>query len=116
MFIPNISSSSAFPSSSSFSVYKPGDYILGVDISKFQEYESRGSFYDTDRQRNYFSDSKNHGINYIRLKTFVDPSAMYGYAASGCGETSSESFGDKAHIMAYAKSKRRGLWFYRYSL
>jgi arabinogalactan endo-1,4-beta-galactosidase len=114
VFIPNMSSSSAFPSSSSFSVYKPGDYILGVDISKFQEYESRGVlFYDTDRQKKtIFQILKNHGINYIRLKTFVDPSAMYGYAASGCGETSSESFGDKAHIMAYAKKvKEEGFGF-----
>ncbi|HOG68161.1 MAG TPA: glycosyl hydrolase 53 family protein [Fibrobacteraceae bacterium] len=114
IFIPHFSSSSAFPSSSSFSVYKPGDYILGVDISKFQEYESRGVlFYDTDRQKKtIFQILKNHGINYIRLKTFVDPSAMYGYAASGCGETSSESFGDKAHIMAYAKKvKEEGFGF-----
>jgi arabinogalactan endo-1,4-beta-galactosidase len=37
---------------------------------------------------------------------------MYGYAASGCGETSSESFGDKAHIMAYAKKvKEEGFGF-----
>lgn len=109
VFIPNISSSSFhFISSSSFNlVYKPGDYILGADISKFQEYESRGvHFYDTDnQQKSIFQILKNHGINYIRLKTFVDPSAMYGYAASGCGETSTEPFGDKSHIMAYAKKK-----------
>lgn len=116
VFIPNSSSSSFhFISSSSFNpVYKPGDYILGADISKFQEYESRGvHFYDTDnQQKSIFQILKNHGVNYIRLKTFVDPSAMYGYAASGCGETSTESFGDKAHIMAYAKKvKEEGLGF-----
>jgi arabinogalactan endo-1,4-beta-galactosidase len=116
VFIPNISSSSFhFISSSSFNlVYKPGDYILGADISKFQEYESRGGhFYDTDnQQKSIFQILKSHGINYIRLKTFVDPSAMYGYAASGCGETSTEPFGDKSHIMAYAKKvKEEGFGF-----
>ena len=108
------SSSSKVSSSSSFVVYQKGDYILGADISKFQEYESRGiKFYDTDGvEKSIFDILKNHGFNYVRLKTFVSPSATYGYAASGCGETSTEAFGDKTHVIAYAqKVKAAGMGF-----
>ena len=109
----SLSSSTEF-SSSSVIVYQKGDYILGADISKFQEYESRGiKFYDTDGvEKSIFDILKNHGFNYVRLKTFVSPSATYGYAASGCGETSTEAFGDKAHVIAYAqKVKVAGMGF-----
>jgi len=111
---PFLSSSSSQFSSSSVIVYHKGDYILGADISKFQEYESRGvKFYDTDGvEKSIFDILKNHGFNYVRFKTFVTPSATYGYAASGCGETSIESFGDKIHIIAYAqKVKAAGMGF-----
>jgi arabinogalactan endo-1,4-beta-galactosidase len=107
-------SSSRELSSSSPIVYQKGDYILGADISKFQEYESRGvKFYDSDGiEKSIFDILKNHGFNYVRLKTFVSPSAAYGYAASGCGETSTESFGDKTHVIAYAqKVKSAGMGF-----
>jgi len=106
--------SSSSIASSNHSVYQPGDFILGADISKFQEYEARGvRIYDTDgQQKNIFEILKNHGFNFIRLKTFVDPASQYGYAAPGCGETSSEAFGDKAHILAYAKKiKGAGMGF-----
>lgn len=109
----SLSSSTEF-SSSSFIVYQKGDYILGADISKFQEYESRGvKLYDTDGvEKSIFDILKNHGFNYVRLKTFVSPSATYGYAASGCGETSTEAFGDKTHVIAYAqKVKAAGMGF-----
>lgn len=115
--LPPSSSSLAPLSSSSImsgSVYKAFDYILGADISKFQEYESRGTlFYDVDgTQKSPFAILKNHGFNYARLKTFVDPAAAYGYAAAGCGETSTEAFGDKAHVVAYAqKIKAAGMAF-----
>ncbi|OIP49941.1 MAG: hypothetical protein AUK31_05335 [Fibrobacteres bacterium CG2_30_45_31] len=109
----SLSSSTEF-SSSSVIVYQKGDYILGADISKFQEYESRGiKFYDTDGvEKSIFDILKNHGFNYVRLKTFVSPSATYGYAAIGCGETSIEAFGDKTHVIAYAqKVKAAGMGF-----
>ena len=109
----SLSSSTEF-SSSSVIVYQKGDYILGADVSKFQEYESRGiKFYDTDGvEKSIFDILKNHGFNYVRLKTFVSPSATYGYAAIGCGETSTEAFGDKTHVIAYAqKVKAAGMGF-----
>lgn len=109
----SLSSSTEF-SSSSVIVYQKGDYILGADISKFQEYESRGvKLYDTDGvEKLIFDILKNHGFNYVRLKTFVSPSATYGYAASSCGETSTEAFGDKTHVITYAqKVKAAGMGF-----
>ena len=98
------SSSSAASSSSLYIGYRDGDYILGADISKFQEYESYGTkIYDTDNtEADIFTILANHGFNYIRLKTFVSPTAAYGYAAKGCG-ADAESFGDKDHVIAYAK-------------
>jgi arabinogalactan endo-1,4-beta-galactosidase len=54
---------------------------------------------------------KRHGFNAIRLKTFVSPSAQYGYASAGCGHAE-ESYGDKEHVVAYAqKVKAAGMAF-----
>src|SRR5574344_635573 len=107
------SSSSAASSSSLYIGYRDGDYILGADISRFQEYESYGTkIYDTDgTEASIFTILANHGFNYIRLKTFVSPAAAYGYAAGGCG-ADAESFGDKNHVIAYAKKvKAAGFGF-----
>src|SRR5574344_2082412 len=99
------SSSSAASSSSLYIGYRDGDYILGTDISRFQEYESYGT------KASIFTILANHGFNYIRLKTFVSPAAAYGYAAGGCG-ADAESFGDKNHVIAYAKKvKAAGFGF-----
>jgi hypothetical protein len=52
-------------------------FILGADISSVQE--SQSTFRDTDGQtKSIFEVLKNHGFNYIRLKTFVDPSRLTG--------------------------------------
>ena len=100
--------SSAWESSSSFWRYSSGEYILGADISHFQEYESAGYvLYDTDGvQKSIFEILRSHGFNYIRLKTFVDPQAPYGYAASGCDVANSYGnvpFGGKDSLISYAK-------------
>ena len=77
---PEFSSSSVtpHPPNSSHSTswkYKPGDYILGADISRFQEYEAAGyKIYDTDgKEKSIFEILRNHGVNYIRLNVFVNP-------------------------------------------
>src|SRR5690606_16213862 len=78
-------------------------FILGADISSVQE--SKMTFRDTDGQtKDIFALLKNHGFNYIRLKTFVDPMAPYGYAskANGCAGLS-EAFGDRDHVVAFGK-------------
>jgi len=58
--------------------------------------QGRTSFVDTDGQsKSIFALLKNHGFNYIRLKTFVEPTAV---TWNGCtGSTS----GDKAHVIEY---------------
>jgi arabinogalactan endo-1,4-beta-galactosidase len=87
-------------------------FILGADISSVQE--GQATFRDTDGEtKSIFALLKNHGFNYIRLKTFVDPSAPYGYAstANGCAGLS-EPFGDRDHVVAYGKlAKDAGMGF-----
>lgn len=87
-------------------------FILGADISSVQE--NNFTFKDTDGQtKTVFNLFKNHGFNYIRLKTFVNPKAAYGYASTtnGCPGLS-EAFGDKAHVIAFGKQvKAAGMGF-----
>ncbi|MCF0221019.1 MAG: glycosyl hydrolase 53 family protein [Fibrobacter sp.] len=102
---PPRSSSSALPSAPQYAK------ILGADVSQMQEYEARGvRVLDVDgTPKDIFEVLRNHGFNYIRLKTFVSPGAKYGYAVSGCDQGSGtfgpnvEPFGDKDHVVAYAK-------------
>lgn len=87
-------------------------FILGADISSAQE--STASYVDTDGQTKPLLDVlKNHGFNYIRLRTFVDPGAPYGYASSANGCTGkSEDYGDQAHVIAFGQQiKAAGLGF-----
>src|SRR5690606_8180859 len=78
-------------------------FILGADISSV--HERNDTFRDTDGEiKSVFELFKNHGFNYIRVKTFVDPMAPYGYASNfnGCvGFT--EPFSDKDHVIAFGK-------------
>ena len=103
---PVESSSSQVPSSSSAKPIKI-DFYNGADISEVQEYERNNTkFYDVDgKESDIFTILKNHGFNSIRLRTFVSPKAKYGYAASGCGHDS-EAYGDKDHVVAFAKKVR----------
>lgn len=81
-------------------------FILGADISSVQE--SNLTFRDTDGQtKSIFELLKNHGFNYVRLKTFVDPDAPYGYASSanGCAGLR-EPFGDRDHVVAFGKQAK----------
>jgi arabinogalactan endo-1,4-beta-galactosidase len=87
-------------------------FILGADISSVQE--SQSTFRDTDGQtKTIFAVLKHHGFNYIRLKTFVDPSAPYGYASTANGCTGfPEPFGDRDHVVAFGKqAKDAGMGF-----
>jgi len=93
------------PGSGGATVFEPA-FILGADISGSQE--SNASYVDTDGQtKSLFALLKNHGFNYIRLRTFVDPAAPYGYSsmANGCAGKS-EAYGDKAHVIAYGKQAK----------
>jgi arabinogalactan endo-1,4-beta-galactosidase len=87
-------------------------FILGADISSVQE--SQSTFRDTDGEtKTIFAVLKNHGFNYIRVKTFVDPSAPYGYASTANGCTGfPEPFGDRDHVVAFGKqAKDAGMGF-----
>ena len=121
---PALSSSAALPQSSSSELAQSSavqstdapiefPFYTGADISTVQEYErNKTKFYDVDgSEKDIFTLLKDHGFNAIRLKTFVDPKAQYGYAASGCGHEA-EAYADKDHIVAYAqKIKAAGMAF-----
>jgi arabinogalactan endo-1,4-beta-galactosidase len=79
--------------------------MLGADISSVQEAVDQGTLYvDTDAQQKGLLDLlKNHGFNYVRLRTFVDPGAEYGYASgSGCA-AKAEAYADRDHTLAFAR-------------
>lgn len=88
-------------------------FFLGADISGVEE-KVGTSFVDTDGQTKDILDLlANHGFNYIRLRTFVDPGAPYGYASTenGCAGKS-ENYGDQAHVIAQGKRvKAAGMGF-----
>lgn len=88
-------------------------YLFGADISNFQKFETQGvKIYDVDGvQKDIFTLLIDHGFNAIRLKTFVNPGAKYGFASPGCGNDT-ETFADKEHVIAYAKKvKEAGFTF-----
>jgi arabinogalactan endo-1,4-beta-galactosidase len=81
-------------------------FILGADISSVQE--SSLTYRDVDgTEKPLLEILKNHGFNYVRLKTFVDPSAPYGYASSANGcDGLPEPFGDRDHVIAAGKQAK----------
>jgi arabinogalactan endo-1,4-beta-galactosidase len=82
-----------------------GSFILGADISSVQEAVDQGTLYvDTDgQQKTLLALLKNHGFNYVRLRTFLDPAAEYGYASgSGC-PAKAEPYNDRDHTVAFAR-------------
>ncbi len=87
-------------------------FMLGADISSVQELNVE--FIDTDgRSKSIFELLKSHGFNTIRLRTFVDPHAEYGYAsrANGCAGFD-EPYGDRDHVVAFGKQiKQAGMGF-----
>lgn len=83
------------------------NYILGADVSSLAEFIDNGAvFIDTDgNQKPLLALLKNHGFNYIRLRTFVDPAADYGYAAGDGAwcNAKMKAYNDKEHIIEMAK-------------
>lgn len=79
--------------------HRTGPFLIGADISWVQEDEANGAVYfDHGQQKDIFQILKDHGFNAIRLRTFVNPAAPHGYAA-----TSKEPFCDLAHTLAMAR-------------
>lgn len=75
-------------------------FLLGADISSLPEYVDAGAtFVDTDGQtKPLLQLLRNHGFNAIRLRTFVNPAAPYGYAEGTGGSCrKAEAYNDAAH-------------------
>jgi arabinogalactan endo-1,4-beta-galactosidase len=91
-------------------------FMLGADISSMQEAVDAGTTYvDTDGvSKGLLELLRGHGFNYVRLRTFVDPTALYGYA-NPTGEAQfrkSESYCDKVHTLELAQQvKQAGMGF-----
>ncbi len=96
----------------------PSDFafMLGADISSLPEYVDGGTtFVDTDGEtKDLITILRGHGFNYVRLRTFVDPNALYGYANPNGDEQykKSESYCDTAHTLEVARqAKEAGMGF-----
>jgi arabinogalactan endo-1,4-beta-galactosidase len=88
-------------------VYKPA-FILGADVTITLEDEYWGATYtDAGQEKSLEQLLKDHGFNFIRIDTFVDPGQSGGYSAS-----MPETFRDLAHTIELgARVKRIGLGF-----
>jgi arabinogalactan endo-1,4-beta-galactosidase len=88
-------------------------FLIGADLSSIPEALDSGAVYiDTDGQQKDILDLlKNHGFNAVRLRTFVDPSAPYGYAAGDGGSCrKSKPYNNAAETVAFgAKIKAAGM-------
>jgi len=80
-------------------------FMIGADITWVQAAEGRGATYSDGTKRDIFELLKAHGINYIRLRTFVDPKAADGYDKQN-------GYADLAHTIAFGKRiKAAGMGF-----
>lgn len=102
-------------SSSSSPAYQAGDAIVGMDISYWSEQLDQGvQYFDTDGSRlDLLELFKNHGINFIRLRAFVDPSAPYGYTstAGGCTGKAMAYNGTEDIVRMAKRVKAAGMGF-----
>jgi arabinogalactan endo-1,4-beta-galactosidase len=82
-----------------------GSFVLGADISSVQESVAWGSvFVDTDgSEKSMVALLKSHGFNYVRLRTFVAPSAAYGYASGNGCEAKMAAYNDRDHTIEFAR-------------
>ena len=80
-------------------------YFLGADITFVQADEAAGATYSDGTTRDIIQLLKDHGFNYLRLRTFVDPRAADGYDKVN-------GFGDLIHTIAFGQRvKAAGLGF-----
>lgn len=91
-------------------------FMLGADISSVQELIDRGvTFVDTDgATKDILTLLKAHGFNYVRLRAFVDPTALYGYANPTGHDIhrKAESYCDTAHTVEFGQQiKSAGMGF-----
>jgi arabinogalactan endo-1,4-beta-galactosidase len=91
------------------SVPRP-DFMLGADISSVQEAVDLGAtFVDTDGQgKTLVQLLAAHGFNAIRLRTFVEPMNLYGYANPNGNSAylRAEPYCDRDHTAAFGKQMK----------
>jgi arabinogalactan endo-1,4-beta-galactosidase len=71
-------------------------FAIGADITWVQADEARGATYSDGTRKDILRLLQDHGFNYVRLRTFVDPRAADGYDRTS-------GYGDLAHTLAFAK-------------
>jgi arabinogalactan endo-1,4-beta-galactosidase len=91
-------------------------FFLGADITFTQQDESNGATYTDDDggTKPILQILKDHGFNYIRLRTFVDPTQPAPKPGGGgnFAPYSSEGFGDIAHTVVFGQQiKAAGMGF-----
>jgi arabinogalactan endo-1,4-beta-galactosidase len=91
-------------------------FIIGADITFTQQDVAGGATYvDTDgTQTPIITLLKAHGFNYIRMRTFVDPTQPAPNPAGGAAfpPYSTQGFGDITHTIAYGQQiKAAGMGF-----
>jgi arabinogalactan endo-1,4-beta-galactosidase len=80
-------------------------FFIGADITWVQADEAGGATYSDGTKKEILQLLKDHGFNYVRLRTFVDPRAVDGYDKQN-------GFGDLAHTIAFGKRiKALGMGF-----
>ena len=94
------------PSLNIVNAKRPVDKMLGADISFLPQLEDRGmKFSDKDVTKDAIQILKDHGLNYIRLRLFVNPEKDSGYSPK-------KGFCDLNHTIAMAKRiKAAGMKF-----
>ena len=88
-------------------------YILGADISSVQQAMAGGAkYYDDDgTQKDILTLLKSHGFNYVRLRTFVDPTQSAPNPLGGTFDPySTQGYCDLSHTVSFAQEvKAAGL-------
>jgi arabinogalactan endo-1,4-beta-galactosidase len=99
------STSGASSSSSSGGTTFTASYYIGADITSVQAAEANGATYSDGTKKDIFQLLKDHGFNYIRLRTFVDPKAADGYDKVN-------GYADLAHTITFGQRiKAAGMGF-----
>lgn len=80
-------------------------FIVGADVSWLLEDESVGATYwDGGTQKDLFQILKDHGVNFIRVRTFVNSCAPGGYASNSySGASTKVCWCDLEHTIALAR-------------
>jgi arabinogalactan endo-1,4-beta-galactosidase len=80
-------------------------FFIGADITGVQADEARGTTYSDGQTKEIIRLLKDHGFNYVRLRTFVDPRAADGYDKT-------QGYADIAHTLTFGQRiKAAGMGF-----